>query len=259
MLCPTTIAYTLLDDLKYDDLIKTNLGDIYKLDFIKFLDDDNYKKYEHTLKIVSQFDPIENYGYNSCYINSNTYEIIKEEVFDNRYIHNVFIYAKDRESAVQINSELISQGMAASVSTPDVDFMTYILDFGIVLIIFISVASFIAISIYFYSYFKSEYRRLALYKALGYNNKEIMRIMVREINTLIIVSFMIDIILFIILANIIEFILYRYIQFREIFYIRLPIIPFIIYFLVLIINSRILVRYEVDKLKKLTVRELNEE
>lgn len=86
-----------------------------------------------------------------------------------------------------------------------------------------------------------------------------MRIMVREINTLIIVSFMIDIILFIILANIIEFILYRYIQFREIFYIRLPIIPFIIYFLVLIINSRILVRYEVDKLKKLTVRELNEE
>ena len=259
MLCPTNIAYGLFDDLTYGELIETKLGDVYKLEFIKYLDDDNYKKYEHEFKIVSQFNPTENHEYNSCYVNSNTYEIVKSEQFNDNYNYDVYIYAKDRESALQISSELALQGMYTNVPTPDTEFMGIILDFGIVLTIFISVASFIAISIYFYSYFKSEYKRLALYKALGYNYKEITEMMVAEINVLIIIAFIIDVILFIILAIAIETILYRQVQFREIIYIRLPIIPFIIYFLLLIINSRILVRYEVDKIKKLTVRELNEE
>lgn len=259
MLCPTNIAYGLFDDLTYDELTETKIGDVYELDFIKYLDDNNYKKIEHKFKIVSQFDPGENYGYNSCYINSNTYETVKAEVFDDSYIHDVYIYATDRESAIQINSELALQGMATSVSTPDTDFMKVILDFGIVLVIFISVASFMAISLYFYSYFKSEYKRLALYKALGYNYKEITGIMLAEINILITVAFIIDFILFVLLAITIEFVLYNQVQFREIIYIKFPIIPFVFYFLLLIINSRILVRYEVDKLKKLTVRELNEE
>lgn len=262
MLCPQYIAYGNFDDMVYDDLNDTKIGDEYELTFYKELkkneDEMKLEKFNYSFKIASQFDPTENYAYNSCYVNTNTYNKIKNDIA-NGDANNIYIYTKNHESAVSIASELSSKTIEAVATIPDTEFMKPILEFGIILIIFISVASFIAITIYFYSYFKSEYKRLALYKALGYNYKEITKIMVFEVNILIVISFIIGFILSLILMFIIQVILNKYVQFRGILYIRPTFIPLIVYFLVLIINSRILVRQEVDKLKNLTVRELNEE
>ncbi|MBO5475593.1 MAG: ABC transporter permease [Bacilli bacterium] len=262
MLCPTYMAYGVFDFLTYDDLTKTKIGDAYTLNFYKEIPGENeepkYEKYEYDFHIASQFDAANYYNYNTCYVNSNTYNKIKEIFIENQYGEDIYIYAKDRASALQICSELSQKGMDAFVSTPDTYFMKPLLYFGIVLIIFISVASFITVLVYFYSYFKSEYKRLALYKSLGYSYKEIMKIMLAEIDILIFISFIIDLFLFIITAFGLELILKQQVRFSGV-YIRLPIIPFIMYFVILIIMSAVLIKDEAKKIKNLTVRELNEE
>src|SRR5699024_7178059 len=99
--------------------------------------------------------------------------------------------------------------------------------------------------------------KLALYKALGFNKKEIGRLMFLEIILSIIIAFIIDLLIFIIVSNIVEYVLKQQVQYR-ILNISLPIFPLILYFIILILLTFIITKGNIYRLEKLSVRELSD-
>ena len=262
LLCPEKMYYKIFDNIVYSDLIDTSLSDEFSLDFYQLIGFDEegtplYDKKNFNFTVTSLYNADLTYNYSTCYVNDHTYEFLKNELKSEYIIPAIAIYVNNQDNATAINHELQANNINSFLTTVDDDFMTPLLDLGILLITFISIASLIVLIIYLSSYFKNEYKKLALYKALGFNKKEIGRLMFLEIILSIIIAFIIDLLIFIIVSNIVEYILKQQVQYR-ILNISLPIFPLILYFIILILLTFIITKGNIYRLEKLSVRELSD-
>lgn len=246
MLCPNLMVYGDFSFTKSKELKKVYIGDKFQL----YFKDANTK---YNFSINELYDADDYFNYNTCYINKEYFDILFSKYFNDN--NELYILMDTHENASRLAKCLKDYNIDAFVSELDDDFMDPLLKYSVVILIVVSLVSVIAHVLYINLYYKNEYQRLALYRALGYSDKEINGVLIIEVIILLFISLVISLGLYFIIKLVIEYFIHINAADRAI-KIVFPYLTFIGYFILLIILSLIITTLNSKKLKKITFKNM---
>lgn len=261
IICPELAA-----DFNYDDSLSSeliNLKDKIGSTLTLYFYDKNNQVFSKDFNLVGTYNADFYYSYNTCYILNDTFNQLYSNIYNDsednsEVVKRLFtLYIDDEKNVSQITTFLDEQGIMNSVSTLDNSFVDYILFLALIILIILIVVSIIILINYFKNYYQDEYYNISLYKALGFKDKDIIKIIFVENMLLILLAMVISIIIFLILKIIITIYLHQFIAFR-ITQINLPVFPIIIYYLIIAFLNYIFLKLDMKEITNLSIRKIGE-
>ena len=254
ILCPSLMSSSNhLSDMSA--LYEVDLQDTIKL---TLQNKESSETFEHEYKVVGTYNGDYLMSYSTCYVPTQEYKKLYDEYDNEQIIKSKGFYVDTAEHAIEIANDIKEHGISTFVTRNDLSFMTKLLQLGIILMSVVCIVVLFIALIFIFSYYKAEIKRIALYKSLGYNKKEINRIIFIELIIQTLLACLLAIILVKASGIFIEHYAKKFIEYR-LLKIRIPKIPFIIYYLVVILFGYVSVQYNSYRLRNLTVRELLDE
>lgn len=262
IICPEMATDVNFEELNYNDLI--NLEEkIGKTINLNFLNSDDELVFSQEFNIVGTYNADFYYSYDTCYILNNTFDEILSKINsdlkeDSDTVKDLFIlYVDSNENVEEITNYLENNDIMVSVPKLDDKIVNYILLLSIFIMIILVITSIIILINYFKNYYKEEYYNIALYKALGFKEKDIIKIIFIENILLIFVALIVSIVLFIFLKIIVTLYLHQFVAFR-IAEIRLSIIPLFIYYLVIILLNYVFLKIDINEISSMSIKRIGE-
>ena len=201
------------------------------------------------------------YSYNDCYISSVDYDNIqnetKEEIKGDSVVKLFDIYVNKYRNVKEVNDYLNSQGIITSVSEVDDAFVNYSLFLSILLLVIMIIVLTIILSKFFKSYYQEENYNIALYKALGFNDKSLVKILFFELEIIMFIAMILAIISLIILSIAVRIYLKQFVSFRAV-RIAIPFMAFILYYVIISLINHSLIKSDIKNVSKYSVKVLSE-
>ncbi len=252
----------------YPDALSNNLIDFRKdianeTVVLKFYDEYTDTELVKEFYLKDTYNADAYYTYNSCFINNDTFEEIYDAMsYQNNYDENAMVmlytlYVDETKNVAEVVNFLNENNIPNSVAFSMNDFIAYSLALSFFLLILMIVISSFLIMKFIKDYYEEEYRNIALYKALGFNNQDIINIIFWEIMCLLIFSLVVAFIIFIVVKIGLLIYFKRYISFRtmKIFF---PIVPVIVYYAVLAFSSYKFLQIDINKIVDYSIKEIGE-
>lgn len=259
IICPSKASYYNFDNLKYNELIdlKNMIGNKITLSF-----HNGVNSIVKDYILVGTYNADLFYSYNDCYIKQSEYDFIvnnlKDRYTDNDTYVNLFnIYVNNYKNVNEVNQYLVENGISTSVVSIDDSFLNYSLLLSYLFLIIMVIILSIFLIKFYKSYYQEEYYNIALYKALGYDENFICKIMFWEIEiilfiALIIATFLLCIIIFGVTMYLKQFVIFRLAR------INFPIIAFMLYFLLISIINYLFLKADMKSISSYSVKGLSE-
>lgn len=223
-----------------------------------------------TYKIVGTYDSSFYINFTDGYLNDESFDSLanelglekeihfeKEEKNENRYYQLFTIYVDDYRNLKKVEKDLVDLGMPASAAYFEEGILGVFLSITLALSILFTIGSALMFINYLTGYYKTEYKSIALYKALGYKNKDIIKILASECMALIIYAAVFVIPIYIIITLGVELYFKQFVGYN-IVRISLPIIPLFCYFGVLLLLNYLFIKADINEIDKLAIRKMNE-
>ena len=212
-------------------------------------------------KLVGTYNADYSYSYNDCYISSVDYDNIqneiKEEIKGDLVVKLFDIYVNKYKNVKEVNNYLNSQGIITSVSEVDDAFVNYSLFLSILLLVIMIIVLTIILSKFFKSYYQEENYNIALYKALGFNDKSLVKILFFELEIIMFIAMILAIISLIILSIAVRIYLKQFVSFRAV-RIAIPFMAFILYYVIISLINHSLIKSDIKNVSKYSVKVLSE-
>lgn len=260
IVCPQRASYNNFDNLRYDELIDMNkrIGSNITL----YFQSDNNEVIKKDFKLVGTYNADYSYSYNDCYIMQSEYEDItntlKNKEYDDKTYVNLFnIYVNSYKNVDEINNYLNQHNITTSIVTIDDSFLNYSLLLAFLLLIIMTIILTIILIKFYKSYYQEEYYNIALYKALGYDDKSICKIIYFEIEIILFVALIVASVLLLMLIVGVTIYLKQFVSFR-LTKINFPYLPFIIYYLVISIINYLFLKSDIKSVSNYSVKGLSE-
>lgn len=226
-----------------------------------FKDGNTKEKIAKTFKLVGTYNADYSYSYNDCYISSVDYDNIqnetKEEIKGDLVVKLFDIYVNKYKNVKEVNDYLNSQGIITSVSEVDDAFVNYSLFLSILLLVIMIIVLTIILSKFFKSYYQEENYNIALYKALGFNDKSLVKILFFELEIIMFIAMILAIISLIILSIAVRIYLKQFVSFRAV-RIAIPFMAFILYYVIISLINHSLIKSDIKNVSKYSVKVLSE-
>lgn len=226
-----------------------------------FKDGNTKEKVAKTFKLVGTYNADYSYSYNDCYISSVDYDNIqnetKEEIKGDLVVKLFDIYVNKYKNVKEVNDYLNSQGIITSVSEVDDAFVNYSLFLSILLLVIMIIVLTIILSKFFKSYYQEENYNIALYKALGFNDKSLVKILFFELEIIMFIAMILAIISLIILSIAARIYLKQFVSFRAV-RIAIPFMAFILYYVIISLINHSLIKSDIKNVSKYSVKVLSE-
>jgi len=210
---------------------------------------------------VGTYNADYSYSYNDCYISSVDYDNIqneiKEEIKGDLVVKLFDIYVNKYKNVKEVNNYLNSQGIITSVSEVDDAFVNYSLFLSILLLVIMIIVLTIILSKFFKSYYQEENYNIALYKALGFNDKSLVKILFFELEIIMFIAMILAIISLIILSIAVRIYLKQFVSFRAV-RIAIPFMAFILYYVIISLINHSLIKSDIKNVSKYSVKVLSE-
>ena len=203
-----------------DDFVnmKEHLNEEFKISFDKYyiIDNNNrelIKSYEYKLKLVGTFDVNKDLtGYDVCYVSTHFFEkiseentsIYKDEEAINEFENQVFVLVDKYKNIDSVTKKLTDSGYQTQLYAElDLSFFTTV-EFVInIITIIITIISIVCVYLFIKNILEENCKNIALYKLLGYNDKNINLIFSSQY----VINTSIALIISIVLSNIIKIII----------------------------------------------------
>ncbi len=260
IICPERASDRNFDDLKYEELedLTKMIG---KNVTLYFKDGNTKEKVAKTFKLVGTYNADYSYSYNDCYISSVDYDNIqnetKEEIKGDSVVKLFDIYVNKYKNVKEVNDYLNSQGIITSVSEVDDAFVNYSLFLSMLLLVIMIIVLTIILSKFFKSYYQEENYNIALYKALGFNDKSLIKILFFELEIIMFIAMILAIISLIILSIAVRIYLKQFVSFRAV-RIAIPFMAFILYYVIISLINHSLIKSDIKNVSKYSVKVLSE-
>ena len=115
----------------------------------------------------------------------------------------------------------------------------------------------IILSKFFKSYYQEENYNIALYKALGFNDKSLVKILFFELEIIMFIAMILAIISLIILSIAVRIYLKQFVSFRAV-RIAIPFMAFILYYAIISLINHSLIKSDIKNVSKYSVKVLSE-
>lgn len=261
IVCPKRSSNKNFDSLKYNEL--TDMSDkLNKNITLLFKNSRNAEYISKSFKLVGLYDADLSYSYNVCFINSFEYEElalqVKDNVVDDETYVNLFnIYVNDYKNVNEINEYLKDNGINATVVEVDDTLLNYVKIMSYILLIIMVIVLTIFLLKFYKSYYQEEYYNIALYKVIGFNDKNIVKLLFYEIEIILFIAMIIASILLSFIILIVTFYLRQYVSFRLV-NINFPFLEFIIYYLFISIFNYLFLREDIKKISHYSIKGLKD-
>lgn len=219
----------------------------------------DYINAEYTL--VGTYDAKYSNGYSNCYITEKEYENRRESVIKNRlYPEQITsaLYIKNYTDVDRISKELSKMNLSHGVSSLNYDYVKSVQFLSVISSIIIFIFSIVTILIYIKIYIKSNFKTLTLYKALGFKQNNIEKIITYQIYLSALYALIITIVLSILIKLAMESLIHRDLYFASIT-IKIEYIPIIVFMFLTLIIIKLSVKTSNNALSKLSIKELTDE
>ena len=218
LVCPLRMAFGAFDDENINDFTDMSkyLNKELEFTFYKEVGFDEEKQedilepYKYKFKLVGLYDASASYSYNRCYIKEDTLNDIATATYPYnplKYAQITALYIDDYKNIAEVDKFLTDNNIDHFVPSLDIDFLDVVLKSSFILIILFIVFSIILIINYLNIFIKEREHNLALYKALGFDVKDIKTIMFFSVLELLIYSLLIALIITFIIKYALLFVL----------------------------------------------------
>ena len=181
----------------------------------------------------------------------------KEEIKGDSVVKLFDIYVNKYKNVKEVNDYLNSQGIITSVSEVDDAFVNYSLFLSMLLLVIMIIVLTIILSKFLKSYYQEENYNIALYKALGFNDKSLVKILFFELEIIMFIAMILAIISLIILSIAVRIYLKQFVSFRAV-RIAIPFMAFILYYVIISLINHSLIKSDIKNVSKYSVKVLSE-
>ena len=264
IICPSKLSFGVFDEENINNLIdmqeqlnKTLNFTFYKLIYHEDTDKTEEIPYTYSFKLVGLYDAGDTYTYDTCYLTEKSHSHIINETKpynDQEYAKTTAIFVDKYENVKEITDILDKNSIKYQISTLDTEFLTILLKSSIILIILFICFSIIILNIYLNIILLEKRRNFALLKALGFQEKDIRKILLSCIFELLLQSLFYALLITMITKYSILYLVRNNVTFMTL-NIKISYIPVIIYIIVIMLSFSIIIFNKTKKLYSLTVKE----
>ena len=264
MICPDNFFSGNFMDLRISDGVnmKDYIGKTLKTKFYvgkeyEPNEEKQYKDFEY--KVVGTYDADLIFSFDTCYLYEKSYdENIAETVQYKENDLGGYMFFRSLNDKDKVTKLLDDLDIKYFITYADLEFLTITLFLSVIATIILVIVGTIIILVYVNTYVKDNYKSLTLYKALGYDKRDIAKVMFLEMFILWSITLLISSLTVFICGQIIEHILVQITTYSALV-IKIDILPILVYFAVTLLIMFAVIKSNLYKINRGTVRELSGE
>lgn len=267
IICPSKLAFGVFDDKNINDFFDMTkfLNEEIPLTFYKIVYNSLTGREEsipntYNFRVVGLYDAQKSYSYGTCYISEKTLNSIVDDTRPYNiedYYYTVSIFVDKYKNVSEITKILDQNNIEYFVSKLDTDFLDVTLKVSLLLVIIFILGSIFILNIYLKIYLKERTKNIILYKALGFEQKDIKKILSFSIFELLIISILYSIIFIFILKYIILFVLKDNVTFLGL-NIKISFLPAFLYFAIIYLIFKLVINKNTNRIYSKSLGEIKE-